>query len=82
MDARGYDWCAPRKNDPAVTEENAFPLTSGYVQRGRHLMAKQGSKRPWKLYQNYFLDLSLLRFGSVDDGNMEFGRAKTARRAA
>ena len=30
-------------------------------------MPKQGSKRPWKLYQNYALDLLSLRFGRLRD---------------
>jgi hypothetical protein len=32
----------------------------------------QGSKRPWKLYQNYLFDLLTLRYGAVNDGWMEF----------
>jgi hypothetical protein len=52
-----------------------FP--SGYIQRSLSLQPKQGSKRPWKLYQNYALDLLSLRFGSVRDRAMVFsGRAK------
>jgi hypothetical protein len=46
-------------------------------------MPKQGSKRPWKLYQNYLMDLTLMRFGSINDGTMEFGRiGSESRRAA
>ena len=82
MNARGFDWCAPRRNDPSIVEEPSLPLTSGYVERARHLMPKQGSKRPWKLYQNYLKDLTLMRFGSVNDGTMEFGRIGSERRRA
>ena len=82
MDAQGYDWCAPRRRDGSITEEPSLPLTSGYVERARHLMPKQGSKRPWKLYQNYLMDLTLMRFGSVNDGTMEFGRIGTENRRA
>ncbi len=82
MDAHGYGWCAPRRTDPAMSEESSLPLTSGYIQRAKHFMPKQGAKRPWKLYQNYLLDLSLMRFGSVNDGTMEFHRAAAERRAA
>lgn len=83
MDARGYDWCAPRRPDTPIGEEPTLPLTSGYVERARHLMPKQGSKRPWKLYHNYVIDLTLMRFSSVNDGVMEFGRAgREGRRAA
>ena len=43
-------------------------------------LPKQGSKRPWKLYQNYVLDLLTLRFGAVNDGTMEFRRRGRRRR--
>ena len=82
MDARSYAWCAPRQRDPSMAEQPTLPLTSGYVERARHLMPKQGSKRPWKLYQNYLMDMTLMRFGSVNDGVMEFGRAQSQRRRA
>jgi cation diffusion facilitator CzcD-associated flavoprotein CzcO len=72
MDRHGYSYCTPRRNDPTVTEEPLLTFTSGYVQRALPSLPRQGSKRPWKLYQNYVLDLFSLRFGAVDDGAMEF----------
>jgi hypothetical protein len=42
------------------------------------VMPKQGSKAPWKLYQNYARDLMSLRFGRVDDGSVVFTRAAAA----
>jgi monooxygenase len=42
------------------------------VQRSVAKFPKQGSKRPWKLYQNYVLDIVSLRFGRIDDGVMEY----------
>jgi hypothetical protein len=47
-------------------------FSSGYVQRAIAKMPKQGSKRPWRLYQNYALDIVTLRFGKVDDGVMKY----------
>jgi monooxygenase len=81
MAARGYAWCVPRRRDTSVTEEPALGLTSGYVQRASAILPKQGSKTPWKLRQNYALDMVALRFGSVDDGTMDFGRLGSGRRA-
>ena len=49
-------------------------FSSGYIQRALAPQPKQGSKRPWKLYQNYALDLLSLRFGSVRDQAMVFSR--------
>jgi len=76
MDARGYDYCTPRRRDPTITEEPAVNFTSGYIQRASDVLPKQGSKKPWKLHQNYALDLLNLRFARVDDGTMEFTRIK------
>ena len=72
MDAIGAHRCTPRRHDPTIREEPFFGLTSGYVQRALSALPKQGSKRPWRLYQNYLLDLFTLRFDPIDDGTMEF----------
>jgi cation diffusion facilitator CzcD-associated flavoprotein CzcO len=72
MDEHGYAYCTPRKRDSSITEEPALTFTSGYVQRALPSLPKQGSKKPWRLNQNYALDLMALRFGTVDDGTMEF----------
>lgn len=72
MDKRGYKQCTPRNTDPEVKQENWLDFTSGYVQRSVAKMPKQGSKRPWKLYQNYALDIVSLRLGKVDDGVMVY----------
>ena len=47
------------------------------MQRAIDSFPKQGSKRPWRLYQNYARDLVLLRHGSVDDA-MEFSDPEPA----
>ena len=74
MDRGGYRQCAPRNVDPTLAEEPWVNFSSGYIQRALARQPKQGSKRPWKLYQNYALDLLSLRFGSVRDNAMVFTR--------
>jgi monooxygenase len=78
MDGRGYASCTPRVNDPEVEEEPILDFTSGYVLRALHTLPRQGSKTPWRLHQNYVKDLSMLRYGRVDDGVMEFRAAPRA----
>jgi cation diffusion facilitator CzcD-associated flavoprotein CzcO len=73
MDRHGYRQCTPRR-DPTITEEPALNFTSGYVQRALATLPHQGSRPPWKLYQNYLLDFLTLRFGALNDGTMEFRR--------
>jgi monooxygenase len=74
MDRQGYRYCMPRNGDPTLTEEPWVNFSSGYIQRALKHQPKQGSKRPWKLYQNYALDLVSLRFGALRDRAMTFVR--------
>ena len=58
--------------DPSMTEEPFIDLKSGFVRRASGLLPKQGSKHPWKRYQNYLLDLMTFQFGRLSDGTLEF----------
>jgi cation diffusion facilitator CzcD-associated flavoprotein CzcO len=78
MSAGGYGECVPRISDPAVTEEPLMDFTSGYVLRSLEMLPKQGSKEPWKLRQNYPVDLRNLRRGPLEDGAMRFVPARRA----
>ncbi len=81
MRRRGYVAVTPRR-DASVSEEPFLDFSSGYVQRALEMLPKQGSKKPWKLYQNYALDMAALRFGRVSDGVLEFTRGERAARRA
>ena len=72
MDRRGYRICTPVVADDTIVPEEWMNLTSGYIQRSIKLLPKQGSRRPWRLYQNYLLDLMLYYFGALDDGAVRF----------
>jgi monooxygenase len=74
MDRGGYRQVTPRNDDPTLTEEPWVNFSSGYIQRALAQQPKQGSRRPWKLYQNYILDLLTLRWGSLRDRAMQFTR--------
>jgi cation diffusion facilitator CzcD-associated flavoprotein CzcO len=81
MRRRGLRQATPYNDDPAMTEEPFLDFTSGYVQRALGRLPKQGSKKPWKLNQNYALDIMALKFGSVDDA-MRFSNPPRQRIAA
>jgi cation diffusion facilitator CzcD-associated flavoprotein CzcO len=72
MDREGYAVCTPRLNDPDVGEEPVIDFNSGYVVRALNTLPRQGAKTPWRLHQNYIKDLSMMRYGRVEDGTMEF----------
>jgi hypothetical protein len=73
MDQHGYRQCTPHNDDPSITAMPWIDFTSGYVRRARGKFPNQGSKAPWRLYQNYALDLVTLRYAAVDDGVLRFG---------
>jgi monooxygenase len=63
---------------PLLHGKNPHPVpwldfTSGYVTRAMDKFPKQGEVAPWKVHQNYALDLMAFRFGKIDDGTMVFG---------
>ncbi len=72
MQRKGFRQCTPRIDDPAMARLPWVDFSSGYIQRAIDKMPKQGAKSPWRLRQNYALDLIGLRFGSVRDKAMVF----------
>lgn len=82
MKAKGYAQVTPRRNDPTVIEMPWIDFSSGYIQRAVDKFPKQGSRRPWRLYQNYALDLMTLRFGSMTDDALEYLPRRAAAGAA
>ena len=81
MDQHGYSICTPRINDPDIEEEPVLDFNSGYVLRALDSLPRQGSKTPWRLHQNYVKDLSMMRYGRIEDGTMEFKSTPIARHA-
>ena len=47
-------------------------FTSGYIRRAIHALPKQGTKKPWRLEQNYLEDRRMIGKSKVDDGVMVF----------
>ena len=71
MTKRGLRQATPRIGEDGVEAEPFVDFSSGYIQRALGELPKQGLKKPWRLNQNYALDVMALKFGSVDD-SMEF----------
>jgi monooxygenase len=76
MDRHGLKVATPAR-DAAVLPEPLLSFTSGYVLRAAHMLPSQGDRKPWRVYQNYVLDLLALRLGRLDDGVMKFAGAAT-----
>jgi monooxygenase len=82
MDKKGYGQATPRLRDPSVETEPWLDFSSGYVQRAMEKFPKQGTKAPWKLHQNYALDIVNLRYSALEDGTLEFAAKPTAKAPA
>jgi monooxygenase len=78
MDEHGYRQCTPHNRDSSVSEEPFIDFSSGYILRSIHHFPKQGSKRPWRLHQNYALDILTLRYSAIEDGAMQFSSVPPA----
>jgi len=77
MDRHDLAFCVPRLPSGGVEPMPMLDFSSGYVARAEGMLPAQGTKAPWRLYQNYYRDLAALGLGTVTDGVMEFGRAKS-----
>ena len=81
MKKRGVRQATPRIGDTSIMPEPFVDFSSGYIQRVADQLPKQGNRKPWRLNQNYALDVMALRFGSVDD-SMEFSNPEPSRQRA
>jgi cation diffusion facilitator CzcD-associated flavoprotein CzcO len=81
MDAKEAAWCRPRR-DTSAGVAPVIDFSSGYIQRAADVLPKQGTRAPWRLHQNYVLDVTAMRFGRLEDGTMEFGTAPARARVA
>ena len=75
MDRKGYTEVIPRDRDNSRTEDTVMGgLNSGYIRRAIDQLPKQGSKRPWKIVQDYVRDVPILRYAPIEDGVLSFTR--------
>ncbi|MFS0771596.1 flavin-containing monooxygenase [Sphingomonas sp. 1P08PE] len=65
MRRRGARVVVPMNDDPAIRIEAFLPFTSTYIERVADRLPLQGTRSPWRLHQNYLLDVLALRFGRV-----------------
>jgi len=78
MDANGFDTVVPEHPGSDVDERPFMEFTPGYVLRSLDQLPKQGSRIPWRLNQNYLLDVRLIRRGKVADEGLRFAKQPAA----
>lgn len=78
MDDNGFDRVVPEHPGAAVSELPFMDFAPGYFLRAIDQLPKSGSRAPWRLKQNYLLDLRLIRQGKVDDEALHFTKHRAA----
>ena len=72
MDAVGSDMMTPRAPAGEKLEESVLgSLQAGYVQRGQHLLPRQGRSLPWRVLNHLKSDRAMLLHDAVADANLE-----------
>jgi monooxygenase len=82
MDEHGYGSCTPVNRDASMALEPFVDFSSGYFLRSLESFPKQGSRAPWRLYQNYLRDWAALKTLPVDEPTMAFAPARAPAPAA
>jgi monooxygenase len=76
MDKKAVQKVVPVNSDPEVKAEDFLDFQSGYVQRAIGKFPKMGNKLPWRLVQNYLIDLVMFRMGKLDDGKLQYSKRR------
>jgi cation diffusion facilitator CzcD-associated flavoprotein CzcO len=72
MDRRGVRQVTPRSHGEGAARPFVENFTPGYIQRALASWPKQGTRRPWRVYQNYLRDTISLKWTPIDSGGLEF----------
>ncbi|MCR2835263.1 flavin-containing monooxygenase [Parerythrobacter lacustris] len=76
MDEQGIDTVTPvLPADHGLEEDDLFDFSSGYIQRGKHIMPKSATTYPWRLNQEYVFDRKVLHDSPVEDGLLAFSKS-------
>ncbi|MEB3069117.1 flavin-containing monooxygenase [[Mycobacterium] vasticus] len=74
MDEHGFDRVEPEHPGGEVEERPFMDFSPGYFRRSMDTLPRSGSQAPWRLKQNYLLDLRLIRYGKVDEKSLRFSK--------
>lgn len=81
LDRRGYDRATPVPPTGEPADQPFLDFQAGYVTRAIDQFPRQGRRAPWRLYQNYFRDVLLMRYSRLQDEGMVFSAGRPAGRS-
>jgi cation diffusion facilitator CzcD-associated flavoprotein CzcO len=76
MARRRFAVVTPASSEDAKGAPPMLDFTSGYLVRASALLPRQGKRAPWRVHQNYALDLLAHLTGRLEDGVLQFRKAK------
>lgn len=78
MGSKGAEIATPvlsAADEAKLEEEDLFDFSSGYIQRGKHIMPRSAVALPWRLSQDYRKDRVDMKTAPVVDGILTFSHA-------
>ena len=75
LDKKDCNYFCPESGDDVISKNDYLDLTSGYIERVKHQLPKQGSRDPWINTQDYLKDITQIRFKSLEDEDLKFKKA-------
>jgi cation diffusion facilitator CzcD-associated flavoprotein CzcO len=78
MDRKGVRQVTPNDHGESAAATFVENFTPGYMERALANWPKQGSKAPWRVYQNYIRDTISLKWSSVDNRALDFSNPPEA----
>jgi monooxygenase len=83
MDDNGHTVATPRDVENCAMDDGMLDqLQSGYVQRAKDIMPRQGAKLPWKVLMHYEKDSKMLLEDPVEDDVLKFAVTSVAEAVA
>jgi cation diffusion facilitator CzcD-associated flavoprotein CzcO len=81
MDTKGYGQVVAIATDDDRSDVSVMStLNSSYVHRADTVLPRQGTRAPWRVLNNYIVDVPMLRYGRIDDGHLHFTPRTAVRR--
>ncbi len=77
MDQKQLATFTPHAPEGEMQDESVLgSLGSGYIQRAKDILPRQGRDLPWRVLHNYEKDRPMLLDDPIEDGLLEFGAAR------
>jgi cation diffusion facilitator CzcD-associated flavoprotein CzcO len=70
------------EEEAKIVEDDVFDFSSGYIQRGKHIMPRNSISYPWRLNQEYVVDRKRMKEDPLLDGILTFTRPRAKAKQA